>query len=391
MKSMTTMILESQQDAPRLGVGLNPHRRRTDNADVWKRSIGTKPIPARLAVLDDSKPRWRAMGVSAAAQLFALIFLLSLPLFFPERLVMALRYDATPILMPDTEVPPPPPPPKMKPPMEKPKPIERPVEPPKIAHLFAPPPQPVLAKPKPVKVNTPELKPLLEAKVETRVNEPRRPRDEVKLSNLGSTGSSAPPTVNLPLKQVQTGGFGDPNGLPGPGDPSKRANISRLGSPALPFGPGYGNGSGGANGVRGTVVSAGFGNGVAVPPPTRSARRGAVQVAGFADAAAVPVETPKKKASSSGQPDTEVVILDKPNPIYTDEARKLKIEGDVVLDVVFLASGRVQVNQVVSGLGHGLDDSAVRAAREIKFRPAKREGESVDYPARLRIQFRLAY
>jgi len=390
---MTTAILESQQDAPQLGVGLDPSRRLTSNADAWKRSMGAKPIPARLALLDGSKSRWRSMGASAAGQLFALTFLLSLPLFFPQRLEMALRYDATPILlMPDAEVPPPPPPPKMKPPVERPKPLERPVETPKIVHLFAPPPRPVPAKPKLVKLNTPELKPVLEAKLETHVNEPRRPRDEVKLNNLGSTGSSAPPTVNLPIQKVQTGGFGDPNGLPGRGDPSKRANISRLGSPALPLGPGYGNGSGGANGVRGTVVSAGFGNGIAVPPPARAAKSaGPVQSAGFADAAASPVETPRKRASSSGTPDTEVVILDKPRPDYTDEGRKLKVEGDVLLDVVFLASGQVQVNRVVSGLGHGLDDSAVRAAREIKFRPAKREGESVNYPARLRIEFRLAY
>jgi TonB family protein len=45
----------------------------------------------------------------------------------------------------------------------------------------------------------------------------------------------------------------------------------------------------------------------------------------------------------------------------------------------------------VSGLGHGLDESAVHAAQQIKFKPAKRDGEAVDFPARIRIQFRLAY
>jgi len=69
----------------------------------------------------------------------------------------------------------------------------------------------------------------------------------------------------------------------------------------------------------------------------------------------------------------------------------MKIEGDVRLEVVFLANGSIQVNRVVSGLGHGLDESAMRAAQQIKFKPAKREGEPVDYPAVIRIEFRLAY
>ena len=70
---------------------------------------------------------------------------------------------------------------------------------------------------------------------------------------------------------------------------------------------------------------------------------------------------------------------------------KLKIEGDVVLEIVFLANGSIQVNRVVSGLGHGLDEAASRAAQQIKFKPAKRDGQPVDFPARVRIEFRMAY
>jgi len=58
---------------------------------------------------------------------------------------------------------------------------------------------------------------------------------------------------------------------------------------------------------------------------------------------------------------------------------------------VFLANGTIEVNRVVSGLGHGLDEAAVRAAQSIKFKPAKRDGPPVDFPARVRIEFRLAY
>ena len=57
-------------------------------------------------------------------------------------------------------------------------------------------------------------------------------------------------------------------------------------------------------------------------------------------------------------------------PDYTAEGRSLKLEGDVVLDVVFLASGHVQVNRIASGLGHGLDESASKAAQQIKFKAA---------------------
>jgi TonB family protein len=84
-----------------------------------------------------------------------------------------------------------------------------------------------------------------------------------------------------------------------------------------------------------------------------------------------------------------VNILDKPRPRYTEEARALKLEGDVVLDVVFLANGKVEVKRVISGLGHGLDERAAEAAQAIKFEPAQAAGKPVDFPARLRIEFRI--
>jgi len=315
----------------------------------------------------------------------------SLPVFFPERL-NALKYQVTPLQWIVTEVPvapPAPPPPKVvKVKAPKPKPIEEPKLNPKQPHIFVA-QKAFQPQVKQLDVKAPELtkQTVFEAKLNTPINGPKRPKDEVKVNNLGS-GSAAPPTVNLPLNKVQTGGFGDPNGLPGKGNPNKTTNINRLGSPALPGGPGYGNGTGGDKGVRGTVASAGFGNGVAIPPP--SGKHGAVQSGGFADASAVD-NTPKKKAVSGDSPTTMVDILDKPHPQYTAEGRTLRLEGDVVLEVVFQADGTVQVSRVVSGLGHGLDEAAQQAARQIKFKPAKRDGQAVDFPARVRIEFRLAY
>ena len=385
------MIADPPISGTRLGIGLDANRPRARN-EVWKAAIGTKPVPARLALLPEGERRWDRIGVSAVAQILALTFFVALPVFFPERL-SALKYQVTPLQWVVTEVPvapPPPPPPKVaRVKTPEPKPIEEPKLNPKQPHIFV---QQKAFQPqiKQLDAKAPELtkQSVFEAKLNTPINGPKRPKDEVKVNNLGS-GSAAPATVNLPLNKVQTGGFGDPNGLPGKGNPNKTTNINRLGSPALPGGPGYGNGTGGDKGVRGTVASTGFGNGVANPPPS-GGKHGSVQSGGFADAN-VADNTPKKKAAGSDSSPTMVNILDKPRPQYSAEGRTLRLEGDVVLDLVFQADGTVQVNRVISGLGHGLDEAAERAARQIKFKPAKRDGQPVDFPARVRIEFRLAY
>jgi TonB family protein len=76
--------------------------------------------------------------------------------------------------------------------------------------------------------------------------------------------------------------------------------------------------------------------------------------------------------------------------MYTDEARSLKIQGEVLLEVVLEASGRLRIVRVVRGLGHGLDDAAVRAAEQIRFKPALRDGQPADSTAVLHIVFQLA-
>jgi TonB family protein len=396
---MTTMISDPQPRTS-LGVGFRASRGRTAASEAWKQHIGSKPIPARLALLPDAEPRWGRLGLSAVVQVSFLIFLLLVPLMYPEQMKTGLKFVSVEIAQPLTEIPvapepPPPPKPKAVAPKAEVKPT--PVEPVKLnpaqPHIFA-----NLAKPKPVEpkvekidVKAPDVKPTFEAaKIDVRENGPKRPKDDVKVGNLGS-GSAAPATVVAPLNKVQTGGFGDPNGLPGKGDPNHAGNVNRLGSPALPVGEGYGNGTGGKEGIRGTVASTGFGNGTAIPPTSTGAKKGTVVAGGFSDAAAATAEAPKKKVAAGGPADTTPNILDKPRPEYTAEGRSLRVEGDVVIDLVFLANGSIQINRVVSGLGHGLDEAAVRAAQQIKFKPAKRESQPVDFPARVRIEFRLAY
>jgi TonB family protein len=94
-------------------------------------------------------------------------------------------------------------------------------------------------------------------------------------------------------------------------------------------------------------------------------------------------------ARRSDHVDVAVEIVAKPAPAYTDEARALKLEGDVLLEVDFCASGQVRVLRVVRGLGHGLDEAAARAAEGIQFKPATTRNGPVDFRAVLHITFRL--
>jgi TonB family protein len=389
---MTTMIADSPTSRTQLGVGLDANRRRSPDAEAWKRAIGTKPITARLALLPEGKSRWGQVGLSAICQIAVVLFLVLIPLLYPEKIKTAL--NMSPIELPTmvTNVAVAPPPPKIKPKVTPPPPKPEVVEPPKLnprqPHIFVT-PKAVQPKVQVVEAKAPDLTPKFEeAKIDAATKEPKRPKADVKVDNL-SSGNTTPATVNLPVNKVQTGGFGDPNGVPGKGDANKATNVNRQGLPTLPGGPGYGNGTGGDKGARGTVASTGFGNGTANPPPS-GGKRGTIQSTGFADQT-VATDAPKKKAASNEGAPTTVDILDKPKPEYTAEGRSLKIEGDVVLDMVFLADGTIQVNRVISGLGHGLDEAATRAAKQIKFKPAKRDGQPVDFPARVRIEFRLAY
>jgi len=87
--------------------------------------------------------------------------------------------------------------------------------------------------------------------------------------------------------------------------------------------------------------------------------------------------------------DTPIEVLFKPAADYTDEARSLRIEGEVVLEAAFGPSGEASVVRVVQGLGHGLDETAARAVSGIRFRPATRDGVPVSVRTLVHIQFRL--
>lgn len=116
----------------------------------------------------------------------------------------------------------------------------------------------------------------------------------------------------------------------------------------------------------------------------------AVAKSSFGDAEA---ETPSARPRSIREPalSSPVEILSKPRPLYTDEARRAGIEGEVLVEVMFQADSTIRVVRLVNGLGHGLDEMALAAAREIRFRPARKDGQPADSSAVLHILFQLAY
>jgi TonB family protein len=371
--------------------GLRSERARNASGDpqAWKRLIGNKAVEARLETLPDNKLRRGAFAVSSVVQLTLALIVISLPLIFPEQISIRMIYQVTPIEAPQTEVPIRPEKPEVH---KKAEPIPvKPAEPVRVAKLFAP--QPLIApKPKaPEKLNSdvPKLEPVLaRTKFDTSTSEPERPREPVKTGML-NTSNAPEPTLKTASEKVQTGGFGDPHGFAGGAPDAKHGNVARLGSFELPSGPGYGNGTGGASGARGVVANSGFANS-SVAKVAASGNRGAVQSGGFGSVEIAPAAKPAAKhvEEAAVQP---VVILSKPNPAYSDEARKLGIEGEVLVEVNFLASGQVKAVRVVKGLGHGLDEAALHAAEQIRFKPALQEGHAVDFPAIAHIIFQLAY
>jgi TonB family protein len=195
--------------------------------------------------------------------------------------------------------------------------------------------------------------------------------------------------LKKPREEVQTGGFGDPDGVKANNKTDKNPNIAVLGAYDMPQGAGQGNGTGGDKGAKGVVASTGFGNGVAIGTGGTGSH-GTVQQGAFSDQATV-TAGPRVKQTAAVSNSRPVEILFKPKPEYTDEARSKKIEGEVLLQVTFAASGEVRVERVVQGLGYGLDSTAETAARQIRFRPAQQEGQPVDSNAIVHITFALAY
>jgi TonB family protein len=305
------------------------------------------------------------------------------------------RYESTELIFPT-----PPPPPEPLPPVphvKLPPPPAPIVESPRKIELPKPLPEP--PKPEAVRMNTPTM-PVLPAAPPKAVVAPPQPK-------VGLFASPKTTTVanNMAAPTVQTGGFGNPAGVVVNPNASRTSATPAMGSfnsaPGANQGAGaarqgvvqgVGFSTGVANGVpggtsHGAVAAAGFNNGVVGGTPGGTGSSRGVTTAGFGSpvgGSAAPVA--KAQTVNFVAPE----VLSEPKPQYTDEARQLKIQGEVTLQVKFGADGKVEVLRVVSRLGHGLDEQAERVAQQIRFKPAARNGQPVDQITLIHILFQLA-
>jgi len=339
----------------------------------------------QLGILPERKIDKRAVATGYTFLVLVTLLLINVGLLFPDRIQFK-QYRVTSLI----------PLPSLRP---EPEPVKvKPVVKPKLL-----PPAPVFERPKLIVPREVHRAPAPEQVEAPKVVMNQFAAPQLKLTAGGArpqllhtgdfAGSSVAPTVNAAVEKVQTGGFGDPNGLKGTGKTGAKLYAAQAGSFEMPVGPGQGNGSGGAKGIKGTVASADFGNGIATGGngDGRSNGRGSgISTGGFGSEQVVH-GGPKIAQADSGPATTPVEITFKPQPVYTDEARSLKLEGEVLLEVMFNANGTLHVNRVVRGLGHGLDEAATAAANKMRFKPALRMGQPVDSTAIVHVTFQIAY
>lgn len=359
-----------------------PARLATVRELPYRGQLRTTAIPKFSEV--SSPQKWNRWWASFLLHVAALIFIVRIAAWLPREAIQVVsqKRESVTLIAPSLEKPEivkaiPPPPPRV---------LEQLREEPK---LDTPPPvvTPKMVTPVPKPAPAPEPPKVVAENIPVPAL-PKPPAPQKKVTEgLFDSGSSAKPTIKAPARQVQTGGFGDPNGVAGKSNSDRKLTVASVGSFDLPTGPGNGNGSAGSHGKQGVVASSGFGDGIAGAGSGDRNPRGSVSTGGFGDAA--PAQVPSRAAVRA--PDsTPVEILFKPKPVYTAEARQLHIEGEVLLDVMFGASGDIRVLRVVRGLGHGLDEAAQRAAQQIRFHPAKKDGQPYDSNAIVHILFQIA-
>jgi periplasmic protein TonB len=161
------------------------------------------------------------------------------------------------------------------------------------------------------------------------------------------------PTVVMPenvkLPNVQMPNYGDP--------------LAKLGGP-----PSNGTGSGGGIG-SGSGGGVGSGEGGGVGPGKGGGMGGGIFRVGGG------VSAPR--------------ALYAPDPEYSEEARKAKYQGVVVLWLIVGPDGRPRDIKLSRPLGMGLDQKAIEAVRQWKFEPAMKDGKPVAVQINVEVNFRL--
>ncbi len=204
-----------------------------------------------------------------------------------------------------------------------------------------------------------------------------------------------PPQPSVVPAPIPTGFARMPLALPAAGldiDPAlwRNLNYASYGDPrskstTASNGPGDGGGVGNGNGPGiGEGDGPGFGRGKNgnIGGGDRSPGGG-----GIGGARDNPNEV--DRVYSSPEVTTRARVLSKPEPQYTEEARRNQITGMVILRVVFSRSGEVTNIRAIQTLSDGLTEKAIAAARKIRFVPATRNGQAVSMYMQLEYNFNL--
>ena len=96
------------------------------------------------------------------------------------------------------------------------------------------------------------------------------------------------------------------------------------------------------------------------------------------------------KAFQPKEVDVRAEITARPDPKYTEEARRAGVQGVVTLKVLLSAENKIDRIRVLRRLPYGLTENAIRAACEIKFKPAQINGQKVSQWATVEYGFTLA-
>jgi len=166
---------------------------------------------------------------------------------------------------------------------------------------------------------------------------------------------TAEPTVVVP-PQVQLA----ENHMPNLGNP--KAALLPSAPPSNGTGAGGGIGSGSGGGV-------GEGHGAGVGPGSGGGIGGGVYKVGGGITAPQPIDTP--------------------DPEYTEEARRAKVQGTCILWLIVDAEGHPRDIRVVRGLGYGLDAKALETVKQWRFQPARKDGQPVNVQVSVEVGFRL--
>ena len=196
---------------------------------------------------------------------------------------------------------------------------------------------------------------------------------------LGRTDNPIAPSNARAVASVNLG----ERGMPG-------MNASNTGAGPAATRVNLGNGSPGGTTTRGNGVIAAVGLPHGVVGGT-GPRNGSGRVEGVKLGQVTPPPMPRLAGPTSAEMRSAPKVIYKPKPVYTAEAIQMHLEGTVSVRIRVLPNGAVEVLGVTSGLGHGLDQSAVRAVEATRFEPATdASGHPISWDGIVRVAFQLA-